>query len=116
MIGRTEGDAAIAFQHCGACGQVWYFARAFCPHCGTANPQTRRAGDAGRVYAITTVTRAPSPELRALAPYRIALVDMAEGFRVMTHAEADVAIGDAVRLRFVPFGAITIPRCERSAT
>ena len=113
MTDWTEGAAAMAFQHCGACDQIWYFARPFCPHCGTAGPATRQSSGAGRVYAVTTVSRAPSPELRALAPYRIALVDMAEGFRAMTHAANDVAIGDKVRLSFVPFGAITIPRCER---
>jgi uncharacterized OB-fold protein len=114
MTDWTKGAAALVFQHCGACGQVWYFARDFCPHCGARDPQTRRCEGAGRVYAITTVTRAPSPELRALAPYRIALVDFAEGFRAMIHAEDNVAIGDAVRLSFVPFGTLTVPRCARA--
>lgn len=109
----TQGEAAIVFQRCDACHAAWYFARAFCPHCGTADPQTRAASGRGFVYAITTVTRAPSPELRALAPYRIALVDMEEGFRAMTHAAEDVAIDDPVQTRFVSFGTLTIPFCER---
>lgn len=113
MTDWTQGGAAISFQHCGACGAIWYFARGFCPHCGTTGPGTRHGSGRGRVYAVTTVARAPSPELRALAPYRIALIDMEEGFRAMTHAAADVAIGDAVRTRFVPFGPLTIPLCER---
>lgn len=109
----TDGAAALVFQRCGACGSVWYFARPFCPCCGTPDPATRQASGRGTVYAVTTVSRAPSPELRALAPYRIALVDMQEGFRTMTHAAAGVAIGDPVQTRFVPFGALTIPVCER---
>ena len=115
MSGWTERDAAIAFQRCPACDATWYFARGFCPHCGNAPPETRVASGRGRVYAITTVTRAPSPELRALAPYRIALVDMEEGFRAMTHAAPDVVIDDAVQTEFVTFGGLMIPRCERRA-
>ncbi|HKM63307.1 MAG TPA: OB-fold domain-containing protein [Acidisphaera sp.] len=113
MTDWTEGAPAIVFQHCGACGATWYFAREFCPECGAPDPQCRVASGRGRVYAITTVTRAPSPELRELAPYRIALVDMEEGFRAMTHAADDVAIDDPVQTRFVPFGTLTIPFCER---
>ena len=94
MTDWTKGGAALVFQHCGA-----------------RDPQTQACEGKGRVYAVTTVTRAPSPELQALAPYRIALVDFAEGFRAMTHVDDDVAIGDAVRLRFVTFGALTVPRC-----
>ena len=113
MTDWTAGTAAIAFQHCPACDATWYFARGFCPHCGSAPPETRAASGRGRVYAITTVARAPSPELRALAPYRIALVDMEEGFRAMMHAEPDLAIDDAVQAVFVRFGGLTIPRCHR---
>jgi len=107
----THGDAGIVFQQCCACHSIWYFERTFCPRCGTAGPQSPAASGRGRVYAITTVSRAPSPELGA--PYRVALVDMEEGFRAMTHAADDVAIDDPVRTRFVSFGTLTIPFCER---
>jgi hypothetical protein len=50
--------------------------------------------DFGTVYASTLVQRAPSAEFRAIVPYRIVLVDMAEGFRVMGHAAPGLAIGD----------------------
>ncbi len=113
MTDWTAGTPGLDFQHCPACGAVWYFARTFCPRCGAAGPETRTASGRGRVYAITTVTRAPSPELRALAPYRVALVDMEEGFRAMTHAAQDVGIDDKVVTRFVAFGDLTIPFCER---
>ena len=109
----TLGGAAMLFQHCRACDAVWYFARDFCPSCGGPAPESRAGSGRGRVYAITTVSRAPSPALRALAPYRIALIDMEEGFRAMTHAAEDVAIDDLVQTRFVPFGDLIIPWCKR---
>jgi uncharacterized OB-fold protein len=109
----TSGQAALAYGHCTHCDATWYFRRDFCPRCGAPGPERLVASGRGHVYAATTVSRAPTAELRALAPYRIVLVDAAEGFRMMAHAAPDVAIGDAVRTRFVPFGALTIPYCER---
>jgi uncharacterized OB-fold protein len=109
----TTGTPAMLFQHCPHCEGTWYFARRFCPHCGAAEPQARNSAGRGQVYALTTVVRAPSAELRALAPYRIALVDMDEGFRAMTHAGDNVALGDRVQTHFVTFGSLTIPHCDR---
>jgi uncharacterized OB-fold protein len=43
------------------------------------------------------VHRAPSDEFRAIAPYRIVMVDLADGIRVMGHAEVDVLMDDQVR-------------------
>jgi uncharacterized protein len=76
---------------------------------GARRPFQARGG------ATTTVSRAPSLELRALAPYRIAAVGMEEGFHEMTHAAANVQIDDLAQARFVPFGTLTIPGCERRA-
>ena len=47
--------------------------------------------------ASTLVHRAPSEEFRAIAPYRIVLVDLADGIRVMGHADIDVHMDDQVR-------------------
>jgi hypothetical protein len=51
--------------------------------------------------------------LRALAPYRILLVDAEEGFRMMAHGANDLAIGDPVTARFQAFGPLLIPFFER---
>lgn len=109
----TTGQAALTYGHCACCGATWYFRREFCPCCGNPEPERLVASGRGHVYAATTVSRAPSAELRAAAPYRIVLVDAAEGFRMMAHAAADLAIGDPVRTRFVRFGTGTVPFCER---
>jgi len=109
----TQGGEGIAYQACPRCGAVWYFARSFCPGCGAA-PETRAARGEGRVQAATLVTRAPSPELRALAPYAILLVEMEEGFRMMAHGERDLRIGDRVRARFPRFAGRVVPHFERA--
>ena len=82
-----------------------------------ADAGLRRAEVDGLVRAapppITIVARAPSPGLRALAPCRIVLVDMQEGFGTMTHAAPDGEINDRVVTRFVAVGGLAIPSCER---
>ena len=108
----TTGAETLAYNRCGACGTIRYFRRSFCPHCGSEEIEARAASGRGTVHAITTVTRAPSAELRAYAPYRIALVDAEEGFRFMTHAAADLAIGDAVATTFRRFGERIVPFVE----
>jgi uncharacterized protein len=109
----TQGGEGIAFQACAACAARWYFRRTFCPRCGHAPPQERAAGGSGTVHAVTVVTRAPTEELRAHAPYTIVLVDADEGFRVMAHGAAGLKIGDRVRCSFVALAGRRIPRFEK---
>ena len=105
----TTGADAIAYQSCGACGAVQYFRRSFCAACGAADPSEKRASGAGVVYATSLVCRAATPETRAHVPYNIVLVDAAEGFRMMAHGDADLAIGDSVTAQYRQFAGKLIP-------
>ena len=93
----TQGGKQLVFQQCGACRHTWYFHRDFCPACGHEAPATSNSAGLGVVHASTLVQRAPSDEFRAIAPYRIVLVDVAEGFRMMGHGDKALVIGDRVR-------------------
>lgn len=59
----------------------------------------------GEVYAMTTVTRAPTEDFRNLAPYTLVLVNLQEGARVMGHGEPDLVIGDRVVANFESLGS-----------
>lgn len=109
----TAGAEAIVYQRCADCRQVWYFARSFCPHCGSHAVDDRRASGRGVVHAASLVARAPSAELRPYAPYLIVLVDAEEGFRLMAHGEPSLRIGDAVAARFRSFGDRLVPYFDR---
>ena len=93
----TRGGSRLVYQHCGGCGRQWVFQRAFCPHCGREGPQLRAFAGTGTVCASTLVHRAPDDRFRALAPYRLVLVDLDEGLRLMAHADAGVRVGQRVR-------------------
>lgn len=109
MADWTSGTEAIAYQACPACKSAWYFRRQFCPSCGAADPVSKAASGNGTVYAETLVHRAPVPEAKGDVPYKIVLVDTAEGFRMMGHGDPALRIGDAVTARFKPFLGGTVP-------
>ena len=93
----TRGGSRFVYQHCSGCGRQWLFMRDFCPHCGLRDPLFRAAAGTGTVSASTLVHRAPDDTFRAIAPYRLVLVDLDEGLRLMAHAEPAVAVGDRVQ-------------------
>jgi uncharacterized OB-fold protein len=109
----TNGEAAIVYQSCTACGRLQYFRRSFCAACGTPDPVEKRASGQGTVYATSLVCRAATPETRAHVPYNIALVDMSEGFRMMAHGDSELAIGDKVTARFASFAGRIVPYFEK---
>lgn len=93
----TRGGQRFVYQHCGACGRQWLFMRDFCPHCGARDPLFKAAAGRGTVSASTLVHRAPDDRFRVIAPYRLVLVDLDEGLRLMAHADATLAVGDRVQ-------------------
>lgn len=105
----TKGEAAIVYQVCRSCGGSQYFRRAFCAACGGSVLDEARASGEGTIYATSLVCRAATPEARAHVPYNIVLVDTVEGFRMMAHGDADLAIGDVVTACFVPFAGRLVP-------
>jgi uncharacterized OB-fold protein len=111
----TQGEEAILYQSCSACGKVQYFRRGFCSACGSTELAEHRASGKGTVYATSIVSRAATPETRAHVPYNIVLVDTAEGFRMMAHGALDLAIGDGVTARFAPFAGRLVPYFEKLA-
>ncbi|WP_372345719.1 Zn-ribbon domain-containing OB-fold protein [Streptomyces sp. KL116D] len=96
--GYEEGLAAgeLRFQHCADCDTAVFYPRVLCPHCGSESLAWRTSSGRGAVYATTVLHR------RGTDPYNVALVDVDEGFRMMSRVEGvapeDVAIGARVRL------------------
>jgi uncharacterized OB-fold protein len=105
-------DRELRYQRCGDCGAAQFPPRPFCARCGGAPARAVSQG-LGTVYATTRVTRAPTPDFAALAPYDILLVDLDEGFRMMAHGVPGLRIGERVRVAFRRQGERDLPRFER---
>jgi uncharacterized OB-fold protein len=112
----TSGIEAISYQRCSTCGHVQYFRRDFCAACGATGLADLAASGKGSVYAVSLVCRAATPETRAHVPYNMVLVDAEEGFRMMAHGDNELAIGDAVTVRFVAFAGRLVPYFRKSAS
>ena len=109
----TSGTPALVFQRCASCKSIWYFRRSFCPTCGVSPVVDEQASGKGTVHAATLVTRAPTEEMRAHAPYLIVLVDAEEGFRLMAHGDPTLKLGERVRCSFKTLTGKLIPYFER---
>lgn len=99
--GYTDGLAAgeLRFQHCADCDQAVFYPRVLCPHCGSEALVWRACAGLGTVYATTVLHK------RGVDPYNVALIDLDEGFRMMSRVEGvapqDVVIGARVRVAVV---------------
>ncbi len=97
-------EGVLRYQRCTRCAHAQTPTRLACSQCGSAALQWQEATGTGAVVAVSVVSRAPSDEFRALAPYTLVLVQLAEGPCVMGHATPGIAIGDTVMAGTVPHG------------
>ena len=105
----TEGvDAGrLMIQQCVDCSEFQFYPRIACCHCAGNRLEWVAAEGEGVVASFTVVRRGVSADFTA--PYVVALVDLSEGVRMMTHIVGtdpeQVEIGMPVVLAFKPVGA-----------
>jgi uncharacterized OB-fold protein len=97
--GFDEGLAAgeLRFQRCASCDAVIFYPRVMCPGCGGSDLEWQVSAGRGVVYSTTTVAQRDSPG------YDVSLIDLDEGFRMMSTVTGDpagVRIGDRVVVGF----------------
>jgi uncharacterized OB-fold protein len=113
-------DGKLLLQRCTGCGALRFFPRYLCTACGSERVEWTEVSGRGRVQSFTIVHRAAFPEFQAITPYVVALIDLAEGPRMMTNivgADAlSVAIGDAVTVVFEERGTegAKVPQFKRA--
>ena len=89
---------------CGNCGWSFFTPQVVCPFCGGERWGYEPSAGRGTVYSFTVVHRPPEPAFEA--PYVLAIVDVAEGWHLLTWIvdcpASEVRIGMEVQVRFVP--------------
>ena len=90
----------LRYQHCEGCRAAVFPPRVLCDRCGSTTLSFAVSAGLGTVYSATAVTQRDRPS------YSVCLVDLDEGFRMMSSvvdgAAEDVAIGTRVAARFEP--------------
>ncbi len=99
---------------CESCAMAHYYPRPFCPHCGWPSVVWEEASGAGSLYTWSVVHQNDLPPFGERVPYVAAIVDLAEGPRMMTNvidcAFEDLAAGMALQVAFQDIGeGFTIP-------
>ncbi|MAL95544.1 MAG: hypothetical protein CME40_10750 [Haliea sp.] len=98
--GCREGK--LLLQYCSDCQQPQFYPRILCSHCGGRELAWREASGKGHIATFTVVRQPVSPAYEA--PYVVALIDLEEGPRMMSHIvncdpEA-VRVGQPVQVSF----------------
>nr|WP_231626724.1 Zn-ribbon domain-containing OB-fold protein [Streptomyces apocyni] len=105
---RPYWDAAASGQlllrRCAACARAHHYPREFCPHCWSEDVAWEAASGRATLYTWSVVHRNDLPPFGTRTPYVAAVVDLAEGPRMMTEvvdcAEADLRIGMELEVTF----------------
>jgi uncharacterized OB-fold protein len=97
-------DGRLVVQECQACRQVWHPPLPRCPHCHCAGLGWRAVSGNGTVYTYTVVRHATHFAFADKVPYVLALVELAEGPRLVTALTGippeEVRVGQPVRAVF----------------
>jgi uncharacterized protein len=93
---RYLENGKLGYQRCADCSAAVFYPRVLCPFCGSGTLEWCVSAGRGTVYATTAL------HSRRRDPRNVVLVDLDEGFRMMSRVEdvpaEEVEIG--VRVRF----------------
>ncbi|MFG2469006.1 Zn-ribbon domain-containing OB-fold protein [Streptomyces canus] len=85
---RTYWDAAargvLLLRHCETCDRVHHYPREFCPRCWSEDVSWSPATGRATLHTWSVVHRNDLPPFKDRTPYVAAVVDLAEGPRMMT--------------------------------
>ena len=99
-------DGQLRIQQCKDCAAYQFYPRVICKHCSSEHLSWTPASGRGQVASFTVVRRGVSAAFEA--PYVIALIDLEEGVRMMSHlVDVDpeqVVTGMAVTVLFRSVG------------
>ena len=92
----------LMIQRCPQCALHVFYPRAICPHCTGGDLEWVEAQGRGLVFTYAVHHRFP-PGFEGAGPYVVAIVELAEGVRMMTRimaAPEDVSVGMEVQVAF----------------
>ncbi|MFC8669800.1 Zn-ribbon domain-containing OB-fold protein [Streptomyces sp. NPDC057199] len=105
----AAAEGLLLLRRCGACGRAHHYPREFCPRCWSEDVTWERASGRATLYTWSVVHRNDLPPFGSRTPYVAAVVDLAEGPRMMTEVvgcgEESLRVGMALEVTFRAGGA-----------
>lgn len=104
----------LLIKHCQECGAFSYYPRPFCPTCWSERVEWYQASGDATLYTWSVIYNNDQPPFKDRVPYVAAIVDLAEGPRMMTNVvDAPfewLRVGMPLRVRFMPISdEFTLP-------
>ncbi|HEY1828412.1 MAG TPA: Zn-ribbon domain-containing OB-fold protein [Acidimicrobiales bacterium] len=104
----------LLIKHCTSCGKFSYYPRPFCPHCWSEQVEWHEASGEGTLYTWSVIYNNDQPIFRDRVPYVAAIVDLAEGPRMVTNVIdcpfEELSIGMPLKVTYMPISDdYTIP-------
>jgi hypothetical protein len=94
----------LLIPRCKGCGTRWFPPSASCPACSAFDHEWVPASGRGEIVTYTVIHRAPGPAFAERTPYVLAIIQLAEGPRMLTNvvecSPSDVSIGMPVEVTF----------------
>lgn len=81
--GCNEGK--LLYQKCRDCNEVIFFPQSICPGCLSHNVEWKESQGKGKLYSFTITHSNAPPEFAKDTPYVLAIVEMNEGYKMMTN-------------------------------
>ena len=106
----------LVMPRCAACGRHWFPPSLLCPHCNARDFAWSDMSGRGKVFSYVVVHRVYHPGFAGEVPYVVALIELAEGPRMLTNlpgAPCDPArlkIGAPLTVAFEQRGDMTLPQ------
>ncbi|MFF1354115.1 Zn-ribbon domain-containing OB-fold protein [Streptomyces sp. NPDC058297] len=109
----AAADGTLLLRRCRACERAHHYPREFCPHCWSEDVTWERASGTAVLYTWSVVHRNDLPPFGTRTPYIAAVVDLAEGPRMMTEivdAEgAELRVGMPLEVTFRQVEDFSVP-------
>jgi uncharacterized protein len=110
--GTARGELRI--QRCVRCRHAFFYPRTSCPRCGSVDVAWERASGRGRLHTYV-ISHRPAPGFEDQVPYAIAVIELAEGPRMMSNVVGiantpELLVLDMdVEVDFEPRGDVSVP-------
>jgi uncharacterized OB-fold protein len=78
-------EGRLLVKRCADCGEAHFYPRPFCPHCWSDQVEWEEASGRATLYTWSVVRSNDLPPFPERVPYVAAIVDLAEGPRMMTN-------------------------------
>ncbi|TQK45260.1 hypothetical protein FBY35_6816 [Streptomyces sp. SLBN-118] len=100
----AAAEGRLLIRRCRACAKAHHYPREFCPYCWGEDVEWERASGRATLYTWSVVHRNDLPPFGERVPYTAAVVDLAEGPRMMTEIvecpQAELRIGMELEVTF----------------